>query len=179
MNKDNKIQEPIEEINEYVTDLTMDQLIPNTFDNYGVGIIDDHHTILMPMNITGTQFRAWKKSKGGIFSKDVLKYSLGKDCGKYVHIQSKELTCIARLIDDEEELTFRTLKLIDGKIKDVPYMILRKIKNEQKFINSQRYIDENNDISEDEEMYISSISTKLSQDDDFDHPSRSISLFSE
>jgi len=169
--------EPVEEVRETVTDIKFDKLIPNVIDNFLITIFEDHHTILFPINATGTQFRAWNKGKGGVFSKDVLKYSLNLPHGKYVLIKSKALKCIARVISEEEELQFKTMKLVDGQIKDRPYMILKKLENGEKLSSTQRYINEK-DIEHEENVYIPA-SNKAAQDDDVDHHVGSISLFTE
>jgi len=169
--------EPVEEVRETVADIKFEKLIPNVIDNFLVTIFEDHHTILLPINATGTQFRAWNKGKGGVFSKDVLKYSLNLPHGKYVLIKSKALKCIARVISEEEELQFKTMKLIDGQIKDRPYMILKKLENGEKLSSTQRYINEK-DIEHEENAYIPA-SNKAAQDDDVDHHVSSISLFTE
>ena len=169
--------EPVEEVRETVTDVKIQKLIPNVIDNFLVTIFEDHHTILLPLNTTGTQFRAWNKGRGGVFSKDVLNFSLNKSHGKYVLIKSKSLKCIARVITEEEELQFKTMKLVDGQIKDRPYMILKKIENGEKLSSTQRYINEK-DIEHEENAYIPT-SRKTAQDDDVDHHVGSISLFTE
>ena len=169
--------EPVEEVRETVTDVKIQKLIPNVIDNFLVTIFEDHHTILLPLNTTGTQFRAWNKGRGGVFSKDVLNFSLNKSHGKYVLIKSKSLKCIARVISEEEELQFKTMKLVDGQIKDRPYMILKKIENGEKLSSTQRYINEK-DIEHEENAYIPT-SRKTAQDDDVDHHVGSISLFTE
>jgi hypothetical protein len=160
-----------------ITDINIKKLIPNVIDNFLIGIIDDHHTIILPMNVSGTQFKTWKKGRGGIFSKDVLNYTLKKPYGKYVLIKDKKEKIIARVISESEELQFKSLKLIDGQIKDKSYMILLKLKNGKKFLNTQRYINEKDIIHEEDVRIITSI--KTSQDDDHDHYVRSISLFNE
>jgi len=178
MPRNKKIQ--AEENNEEtitINDINFKKLIPNVIDNYLISIIDGHHTIVLPMHTTGTQFKSWTRGKGGIFSKDVLNYSLGKTLGKYILIKDKKEKTIVRIIEENEELQFKTLKLIDGQIKDKSYMILFKIQNGEKLSNTQRYINEK-DIEPIEDIRISP-SAKTSYDDDYDYHARSISLFNE
>ena len=79
MTKNKKIQsESSKELNYSIKDLSMDKIIPNVIDNFIVTIFEDHHTIVMPSHITGVQFKAWSHGRGGIFSKDVLRYALNK-----------------------------------------------------------------------------------------------------
>ena len=176
MTKIKKI-EFVEETYETVTDISIDKLLPNVIDNFLVTIFENHHTILLPDIITGGQFRAWNNGRGGVFSKDVLNYSLNKPHGQYILIKSKKLNCVARVITEEEELQFKTTKLIDGKIKDRSYMILKNLKNNEKITTTQRYINEK-EIEPEENVFIST--PKLSaQNDDFEHHAGSISLFDE
>ena len=177
MTKNKKILTPLEDFHETVKDISIDKLIPNVIDNFIITIFEDHHTIVLPLNITGSQFKTWNRGRGGVFSKDVLKYSLKKPHGKYILIKSKSLNCIARVISEEEEFQFKTMKLIDGQIKDRTYMIVKKIENEEKLTNTQRYINEN-DIEHEDNIYVSTLPV-TSQDDDVDHHVGSISLFTE
>ena len=166
-----------EDSNLIITDINIEKLIPNVIDNFLVGIVDGHHTIILPMNINGSQFKNWKKGRGGIFSKDVLNYTLNKPFGKYVLIKDKKEKIIARIISEPEELQFKSLKLVDGQIKDKSYMILLKLQKSKKFLSAQRYINEKDIIHEEDARIITSI--KASQDDDHDYHVRSISLFNE
>lgn len=177
MARTKKIKETLENIKDSVKDIKIEQLIPNVIDNYIVAVFENHHTIVLPLNITGTQFRAWYKGKGGVFSKDVLNFTLKKPHGKYILIRNKGLKCVARVITEEEELQFKTMKLVDGQIKDRPYMILKKLEEGEKISSTQRYINEK-DV-EHEESTIIPASRESSQDDDVDHHVGSISLFTE
>ena len=177
MTKNKKIKGPAEEVNDSVTDINIKDLIPNVIDDYIITMFEDHHTIVIPLGVTGTQFKAWHKAKGGVFSKDVLNYSLKKSHGKYILLKGKTLNCVARIIDEEEELSFKTLKLVDGQIKDRSYMILKNLENGEKIKGTQRYINEK-DINHEDNLFVTA-SLKPSQDDDVDHHVGSISLFTE
>jgi len=180
MKKEEKILNEAENLDSSVTDIDIKYLIPNVIDNYMITILNGHHTIVLPPNTSGPQFKCWYRNKGGIFSKDVLNYSLKKPYGKYILIKNDDLNCIARIIDDEEELEFSSMKLIDGKIKDKSYMILRNIENGKKISSIQRYINEND--MENDDSYVSMIIKKTIQEDDeeeLNHRSGSISLFDE
>ena len=179
MKKNKTIEVPNENLNETVTDIKIEELIPNVIDNFIVTIFEDHHTVALPMNITGSQFRAWYAGKGGVFSKDVLKFSLNKSHGKYVLIKNSKLNCVARLITEDEELQFKTLKLVDGQIKDRPYMILKKLEEGEKLSSTQIYINEREIEIENESNFSSPAKSTTHEDDDFEGISRSISLFSE
>jgi hypothetical protein len=181
VSKKNKIKIEIDEdINFNIKDLKMEQIIPNVIDDYLITIYDDHHTIIMPPNITGIQFKIWSQGRGGVFSKDVLHHTLNKNNSKYILIKSKDLHCIARIISEDEKSLFESLKLIDGKLKDTSYMILRNLKNGDKLTNVNKYIEEK-DIVNEEDMRISILDTqKISHDEDLDnYHVESISLFTE
>jgi hypothetical protein len=170
-------QEP-EEINVNITDINIKRLIPNMIDDFIVTVYEDHHTIFMPMNSTGTNFKIWKKGKGGVFSKDVLNFSLDKSHGNYVMIKGAGINCIARLIDEDEEIFFKTNKLIDGQIKDKSFMIFKDLNIDNRINTTNEYINER-DVEPDENLYIPNVIKKTTNDeDDFEHHKGSISLFS-
>lgn len=177
MARTKKIQASDEIINNTITDIKIEKIIPSVIDNFIVTIFEGHQTIALPMNINGTEFRAWYKRKGGVFAKDVLRFSLGQPHGKYVLIKGDKLHCVARLIEEEEELQFKTMKLVDGQIKDRPYMILKKLEEGEKLSSTQRYINET-DIELEENEFVEA-SAITAPDDDIDHHVGSISLFSE
>lgn len=166
-----------EEIHESVTDVNIEYLIPNVIDNILVTIFEDHHTVVLPTSATDVVFKAWYKGKGGIFSKDVLNYSRNKSHGKYVLIKRKSVNHVVRIISEEEELHFKTMKLIDGKVKDRPYMLIKTLEDGEKLSTTKRYINEKDDYTEESEFVPSNVAS--SPDDDVDHHVRSISLFSE
>jgi hypothetical protein len=177
MAKSKKIQVNTEDLKDSVKDVKLEHLIPNVIDDYIVTVFEGHQTIVLPLNITGTQFRSWYKGKGGVFAKDVLNFTFKQPHGKYILIKSKGLNCVARVITEEEELQFRTMKLVDGQIKDRPYMILKKLEEGEKLSSTQRYINEK-DVEHEENPFIPA-SRESSQDDDVDHHVGSISLFTE
>lgn len=158
-----------------VRDLKIDQIIPNTIDNFSVSIIDGHHTLIIPSNITGDIFAMWKKNRGGIFSKDVLRHALNKRHGKYIHINTDKLNCIARVISDDELDYFQSKKLVDGIIKDIHYMILKNIKNGQKLTEISKNINESEITQTEIETISMNVQTDII-DDDAGYHTGSISL---
>ena len=102
-----------EETKDKITDIDIKKLIPNCLGGCIVTIFENHHTIVLPDHATGTHWKTWCRTSAGIFSKDVLNFSLNKPHGKYVLIKQKDSTCVARLITEEEKLQFDALKLID------------------------------------------------------------------
>lgn len=158
-----------------VKELTIDQIVPNIIDNLLIAIIDGHHTLVLPSNVSGDIFAIWKKNKGGIFSKDVLRYSLNLEHGKYIHIKNHELNCIARIIADDEIDYFEPAKLIDGKIQDTHYMILKMLNNGQKLSGITKNISEKDIVlDEDETININTHNNTL--DDETNYHTGSISL---
>lgn len=158
-----------------VKDLNINQIIPNMIDNFLITIIDDHHTLVIPSNITGDIFAIWKKNRGGIFSFDVLQYSLNKSHGKYIQIKSNNLNCIARVITDDELNYFESKKIIDGKIKDMHYMILKNLENGQKLSETTQYIYESETTHIENETININVQTSTI-DDDAGYHTNSISL---
>jgi len=175
MKKNKKTIEENDNLN--VLDIKITQIIPNVINDFAVNIINGHHTIIVPMNMNGLHLKNWMKGKGGIFSKDVLSYSLNKPYANYIIIQSKALHCIARLVSEDEKINFAAMKLIDGYIKDRPYMILKKLNNGEKLSGTQEYINEKG-INFEEIEYITEIKIP-NVDNELDHPIKSISLFTE
>lgn len=156
----------------------MKDLIPTNIEGIIVNVIDKKREILLPTTMVGEQFSRWKKRKGGIFYRDLFLWIHGKDHGKYVSMEYGEEKLIVRLIDDTELDDFNSHKLIHGKIKDKPYMILLDLSENGKLNEKNGYIIEEN---KDEDL-ISEISMNINQpnipqDEDEAGSGRSISLF--
>lgn len=176
-NTKSKIQKPTEEVSmNTVSDISLGEIIPNVIDSVLVTIYEGHHTIFIPSHVTGIQIINWRKSRGGVYSRDVLNYSRNKPTGKYILIKGESLKCIARIIDETEEEYFKSMKLIDGTIKDRHYMILKTFENDIHLTSTIRHDDR--DILPIEDVYIAT-PNKIAVEDDFEHHSGSISLFSE
>jgi hypothetical protein len=165
---------PEEDSNYKIRDLKITELVPNNVD-YLVSIVDGHHLVVFPTAITGQQFQTWKKSRGGIFSKDVLNYTLKKEHGNYILVKGEDKYFIARLISDDELLKFEALNLIDGKIKDKPYMILKHLEEEDNLTSTRINVFEKTE--EEMEFAYSSPNPEPTIDDEADYHGNSISLF--
>ena len=176
MARNKKEQLPLADINDTVTDVNIVELIPNVIDNIMVTMYEGFHTVVLPLNVNNLIFRNWHKGKGGVFSRDVVKYSQGKTPGKYILLQGLTLNCVARIISDEELDTFKSLKLVDGQIKDRPYMILKHLEEGEKLNGSQKYLNEISLAHEEAEVMYANVQH---EDDDFESHAGSISLFSE
>lgn len=162
-----------------IKDLNIEDIIPQSFRQGIINVLDGNHVLFLNETIDGEKFKTFRKSKAGRFNEDVLNFTRNKSHGKYLLIENKSKKEIVRLIDDEEILLYQTLKLINGIIKDKPYMTLRKLEASDKLTNSKRYIKEKNDdlhILSDSEL-IPSLSPELEED----HESHvtSVSLFNE
>jgi len=140
-----------------IRDLSMEEIIPNTFDNCVVTVFEGHHTLDMPPTMTGLIFKNWLKTKAGIFSKDAHKFLHGKPYGKYFLYEGHEKRFIARFVNEDESLTLEALNLIDGKINDKPYIIIRNLDEEDTLSNVKRYIVSEEEISNDVVALISSM----------------------
>jgi len=141
-----KILDTVQERNLSIKDLKMNEIIPNVIDEVVITISEKRCELSLPLDMTGEKYRKWKKGRGGIFYKDVLKVVENKSCGNYVLLEGNGDRFIARLIEDNEIEAFNVLKLIDGKIKDKAYMKLRNIKKEQSLNTSNRYIEQNDEV---------------------------------
>lgn len=124
-----------DEQNIYIRDVDLRDLVPNVVDNVVVTLKEKEETnecvIYIPMAYTGEKLAKWKKGRGGVFSKDVKRLSLGKPHGKYVILEGEGRRLIARIVGEEEMETFGYLKVIDGKIKDVSYTVIRELRDDE------------------------------------------------
>ena len=166
----------ISDTNDIITDINITQLIPSVIDNIVVTMLENFHTIILPLGLNKLMFRNWYKGRGGVFSKDIVKYSQGKTPGNYILIKNANINCIARIILEEEIELFRSLKLIDGQIKDRPYMILKHLEEGETLNGAQKYLNEVSLIHEESEVIYTTIQH---EEDNFEHHTGSISLFSE
>jgi hypothetical protein len=161
-----------------VKDLSINQLIPNTIYDVAINIEKGHHTIYFPVNFNGDRFKTFRKSRGGMFSKDVLNFSRGFKHGKYLLILNDTEKIIVRLIEDEEMSMFQSLKLVDGIIKDKSYMLLKTLQRGDKLTDTKKYIDKiNSDDVEEVEVMNVNLPVQSTVEDDHDYTIRSISLF--
>ena len=171
---------PVEEIDGHeIRDVGIEEICPNVVDNVLVTVIDGHHTLFLPYNFMGIQFKNWKKGRGGRFSRDVLCHSLGKPCGKYVVIKDRDATCVARLIEEDEEEMFRSLKLVDGQIKDKHYMVLKNVGDDAGLTGTVKYRSERDWMQESIFVYYGPSQHKEIPDDDYDRHTGSVSLFND
>ena len=162
-----------------IKDLDIENIIPQSFNGTIVAIVDDKHTIQLPLGMDGPKFKTFRKSNGGVFNRDVLAWKRGKEHGKYVFIEGHGERKIVRLIEDDEMLLFQTLKLIKGIVKDKPYMLLRNLQPGDKLTSDGGYIEKENSEHEIEvpEMIVTP-QVKV-EDDGPDVSTTSVSLFDE
>ena len=107
-----------------------------------------------------------------------MAYHKGREHGKYLLIEGNGERKIVRLIDDEEILLFQTLRLINGIVKDKPYMLLKKIESGEKLTGNEGYIKKNSEyesIKNEEVININPVAIVI--EDDHDYNTSSISLF--
>jgi len=161
-----------------IKDLSINQIIPNTINDIAITIESNCHTLYLPDNFNGDRFRTFKRSRGGMFSKDVLNFSRGFKHGKYLLILNDTEKMIVRLIEDEELLMFQNLKLIDGILKDKSYMLLKTLQRGDKLTSTKRYIVKiNSDDDAEVEVMNVNLPVPSKVEDDQDYTTRSISLF--
>jgi len=140
-----KLLEAIEEKNLSIKDLQILKLVPNVVDDVVIGIPNGHVEAYLPKDMSGDRYKKWLKGRGGIFYRDLNRANSNRPHGKYVLLEGNGSRMISRLIDDDEIEFFSVLKLIDGKIKDLPYMIIRTLEEDDKLTSTQRYIKENDE----------------------------------
>jgi hypothetical protein len=162
-----------------VKDLKLSEIIPQSYNGTIITIMDGYHTLYLPDGMEKGKFKTFRKSVGGIFSEDVLNYSRGKEHGNYVLIEKKGERKIVRLIEDEELTTFKHLRLIKGILKDKPYMVLRSLGENDKLTSNERYIKENSENLETEEVMVVNPQVIATDDDDHETNGTSVSLFDE
>lgn len=176
-----KIIENIEDSHLSIQDVTIDELIPININGVVVTREEEYQTIYLPPYTDGLTFKSWYRGRGGIIAKDILNQKYKRPTGKYIIIKGREIHCIARLVSDEEKSFFETHNLIDGKLKDKCYMILKHLNEEINAKSKQIYINEE-DIIENEPLIISGVqnggSLEITDDID-DYRGTSISLFNE
>jgi len=159
-----------------VTDLNLNQIVPNNIDNVILTISNNKCEMILPKSMSGNDFKRWKNNRGGIFSRDLINFTLNKPYGKYLLIEGNKEKAIIRLIEDDELDRFETLKLVDGVIKDKSYMILRHMNNQDSLIKTDIYIEQGIEEAEVPKIIIPDI-TSIPEDSDNHIPSESISLF--
>ena len=180
MGKNKRSSEQESEIIYSVEDIDIKELIPNVIDNFVVAIVDDHHTVILPPNINGQQFTVWNKGRGGVFSRDVLKYSRGIKSGKYVIIKEADKKFIARIISEEELFQFKTLKLASGQVKDMTYMFLKEIHEGESFTSTRlNFNDKEEAPITTEEEFIAAHHEHDIHDEEIENKPGSISLFAD
>jgi hypothetical protein len=129
-------------LNYTIRDLKMEEICPNSIDNVILSIVDGVPIVDLPNNMPSDTFKRWLKGKGGVFSKDLKKYCKGNPCGKYILMEGGKDRSIIRIIDDNEIEIFESFNLVDGKVKDKPFMTLRVLSEGQDLKSTDRHIDE-------------------------------------
>jgi len=160
-----------------IKDLNFSEILPNCVDDVVVSVIDNRRTVFLTPNMGKISWANWLKGRGGVFNKDVNNYLKGKSIGKYILLKDKKDQYIARIINEDEFLDFFSLKLIDGKIKDVSYMILKQILPGEGLISTKLPVHEEEPVAHE---LIKIPTPHIDQVDDhheIDNPLTSISLF--
>jgi hypothetical protein len=137
-NKEEKI------LNYTLRTLDINEICPNSIEGVIISIDNGKLRADIPSTMTSGVFQHWGKRKGGIFSKDIKRYIKGNPCGIYILMEGEGegKRIILRLIDDEEFPDFEIKELVDGKVKDKPYMVLKTLGPEENLTSTLRYIKE-------------------------------------
>lgn len=130
-------------LNYTLNTLNIKDICPNSVDGVVLSIEEENRLrIDLPSTMTSESFKKWVKGKGGVFSNDVRNFIKGKPAGTYILMEGEGERTILRLIEDDEFPAFEIKKLVDGKVKDKAYMILRNLKEDEPLVTSSRYIEE-------------------------------------
>ena len=130
-------------LNYTLNNLNIKDICPNSVDGVVLSIEEENMVrIDLPSAMTAESFKKWLRGKGGVFSKDVRNFIKGKPAGTYILMEGEGERTILRLIEDDEFPAFEIKKLVDGKVKDKAYMILRNLKEDEPLVTSSRYIEE-------------------------------------
>jgi polyhydroxyalkanoate synthesis regulator phasin len=122
--------------------------MPLAQDNIAVYVIDNRHTIALGSNVGNISLKNFIKSRIGIYSKDIKRYTKGKDIGEYMLLTSNAEKLIIRLVKDEELADFELKGFIDGKLKDSKYTIIKKLKLTDEKLSSgvETFKNDDNDL---------------------------------
>lgn len=161
-------------LNYTLRNLEISEICPNVIDNVIVSLGDDKKAVKsLPPSMNNEAFKKWVKGKGGIFAKDINRFYNNKISGRYILLEGEGERTILRIIEDEELLSFEQNKLVDGRIKDMPYMILKNLDNDESLSTTSRYIIERDDLIEEESQ------PQNMPHDESEDPSQSMKLFSD
>jgi len=162
-----------------IKDLKMSDILPQSLGEVVILVNGKEHCLVLSDGMNGDKYRTFRKSRGGIFSRDSLAYHRGKKYGKYLLIEGGNERKIVRLIEDDELLLFQTLKLIHGIVKDKPFMLLKKLEENQNLTSTREYIKKNSEYEEEIDDMININPTSVEIEDDHESIVSSISLFDE
>lgn len=137
-----KIPATANELDLNVKDLNIQDLLPNNIDNVILTLDENSCIINLPKNMTGFDLKKWKCNKGGIFYKDVKLFLTNKQHGQYCLLNEENYQTIIRIIEDDEIESFNTLGLINGKIKDKAFMVLKHVNYGDSLTKIDRYIEQ-------------------------------------
>lgn len=130
-----KILEAIGEKNLSIKDLDVLSIVPNAIEGVVITVIDGAPHAHLPKDMNGDRYKKWIRGRGGIFFKDVKKKIANKECGKYILLEGDGRRMIARIIEETELDLMKAL--IDGKIKDTSYTVLRTLGMEDSLVTSK------------------------------------------
>jgi hypothetical protein len=124
-----------------VLDLKITDIVPNNINNVILTVASNKCILHLPKTMLGNDYKRWKNSNGGVFYKDLRNFCSNKPCGKYVLLENNNQKLIVRLIENQEIDAFKNLNLINGKIKDKPYMTLKQVRAGEALTKTDRYIE--------------------------------------
>jgi len=171
-----------------IKDVKLDEILPNIID--GVAIYNDDNNkgpnfksaIILPCNMNREMFINWLKGKGGILYQDLKDYNIKGIKHKYAMINKDTERTLVRLIEKDEYEEFNILGLINGKIKDVSYMIIKNLGEDEDIKSYKKeYINIQESDSFNEKIIVINTSNEIDNNDNNDYEANmnSISLFAD
>ena len=137
-----------------VKDLSILDIMPLDINGVTIEIRDDRRHLVLPIGMSGDNFRTWKKKRGGVFLHDLRSFRMGENSGKYViiegvGIEGDHYKKIVRLIELDEMDEFESAKLVQGYLGDKFYMELCDLS--ENGMGTHRYIEEIEELEDEED----------------------------
>lgn len=146
--KTKSVKKQVEKVNWTIKKISIEDIMPLAQDNIAVYVIDNRHTIALSSNVGTIALKNFIKSRIGIYSKDIKRYTRGKSIGEYMLLTSETEKLIVRLVKDEELADFELKGFIDGKLKDSKYTVIKKLNASDDKLSSgiETFKNEDNDL---------------------------------
>jgi len=166
------------EDNVSIKDLSILEIVPNQVDGVLVlAPIDGKVTCHIPQDMNGERYKRWRNGKGGLFFSDVKRQVEGKKVASYVLLDNGKKS-IFRIASDSETGKLKDAGLLDGKLKDKFYTVIRDLEEGDSLTTCQlRYIKQ---TPLELELEINqNTPSEEDHEDSYDNPKGNLSLFTD